>query len=108
MTLEQLNTALSLIIPEYEDYVQAIVQKMLGMNRVKDIALVSGANPILFPTAYDTGVEWELVKSKAINPDGYDVGFTISNETVTGFVITVDEPCTFRYVAMSYEEWISD
>lgn len=109
MTTEQLNEALAAIMVEYEDYVQTIVEKMLGINRVKNIPLNVGDNTILFPFPYEAGVDYTIVKAKAINSEGYDIAFTISNDdSPTGFTVTVEESCTFQYVAMSYEEWISD
>jgi hypothetical protein len=65
----------------------------------KGVVLTAGANAITFTDTLPTGYTYVLY-AKAYTSEGYDMGYTISSETVTGFTITVDEAGTLDYQIM--------
>lgn len=57
----------------------------------------SGTTSITFGTAFPTGTSY-VIWIWCI-ADGFDIGGTTSNETETGFDVTVSEGCAFKYLA---------
>lgn len=92
---------------EIEDYIQAVIFRLLGINE-GEVSLIAGTTPIAFTTAYETGEDWDFIKRTAINADGFSIGVSITNESVTGFSVTVSEACTFKYRTSYLRNWITD
>ncbi len=65
----------------------------------KGVALTAGSNTIAFTDALQTGSTY-VIYAKAYTAEGYEMGYTISNESVTGFDIAVDEAGTLDYQIM--------
>ena len=65
----------------------------------KAVALTSGANTITFSDALPTDSTY-VIYAKAYTSEGYEMGYAITNETVTGFDIAVDEVGTLDYQIM--------
>ncbi len=65
----------------------------------KAVALTAGANTITFTDSLPTGYTY-VIYAKAYTAEGYEMGYTISNESVTGFDIAVDEAGTLDYQIM--------
>lgn len=108
LTTEQ-QALLDAMITELEDYKQAIVEEMIMPNQGR-LSLSGGETTINFNKAYDSFDEWELVFGKAIDGDGFDIGFNIKTRTASSFTVEVDTNCTFYYKAERFpmKEWISD
>jgi len=65
----------------------------------KGVALTAGSNTIAFTDTLQTGSTY-VIYAKAYTAEGYEMGYTISNESVTGFDIAVDEAGTLDYQIM--------
>jgi hypothetical protein len=92
---------------EIEDYIQAVIERKLGINE-GEAELTAGTNTITFNTPYDSGEDWEFIKMKAVDADGFNIGVTIGTMSNTGFEVVVSSPCTFKYRTSYIRNWISD
>ena len=106
-TEAQIAAIAAILSTQTIDLVQATVIKMLNINK-RTMSLEPGSTPVTFEFPYDTGVEWDFTFLKANAADGFDVGISITNSTQTGFTATVEEACTFKFKAESFNEFISD
>jgi len=105
--------------PTIEDLVDIVVTQCVDMIQAVDlvqnkynygsIALSIGTTSMVFANEYEVGEVWHFLIKEAISTvGGYDIGCTVSNRTITGFDITVDEACTFTYETVFRKSWISD
>ena len=101
--LEDLN----LFMTEIEDYIQAVIETKLGINE-GEVELLAGSNTITFNTPYESGEDWEFIKMKAVDADGFNIGVTIGTMSNMGFEVVVSSPCTFKYRTSYIRNWISD
>jgi hypothetical protein len=106
MTPQELLAKIDIISTQTIDLILATVEKYLGVNK-GSMNLSAGSHPILFTTPYDEGINWQFTSRTAI-ANGTDIGLTFSNPTRFGFTVTVDEACTFEYVTICYNNFISD
>ena len=109
LTEAEMKALIDLMLVQMQDVVLAIITDKLGINEVVDQSLVLGTTTIVFGTAYSTGEAWNFLKKTAIsNVGGYDIGCTITNETITGFDVTVTESCNFSYRTSFLRDWTAD
>lgn len=106
-TQAEIEAIAAILSTQTIDLVQATVIKMLNPNIVT-VALTTGSTDIEFPNAFDEGVSWDFTFMKAIAADGANIGVSITNLSRTGFTATVEENCTLKYKAESFNEFISD
>jgi len=67
-------------------------------QKTGEVALTPGDNLIPFTTSYPTGTTY-IVFKEVISSDGYDIGGTVSAQTVNGFTINVKEASILKYIA---------
>jgi hypothetical protein len=110
MTAAELMTSLGTVSTQLTDLVQTIVEKMLGVNHQVITIEAAGTTPVVFTLPYSAGIPYYFTFKKATNSEGFDIGFTIPENSITvnGFDVIVTEPCTFEFITISFNEWITD
>lgn len=107
LTDAQLKILTDGFIIQMVDLIQASADRMFGYKHAI-VELETGATDIFFPKPYETGTVYNFTEVKALNSEGYDIDFQITNKTKDGFRVTVAEACTFEYACQTYKTWISD
>jgi hypothetical protein len=90
-------------IEEYDNWYDIQIQIELyelkaNQPKADEAVLTSGANNITFTEAFSVGTEYVLWVY-TYDDSGYQVGNSVSSETVSGFTVTVPKACNLKYTA---------
>lgn len=107
MTATELQAMITTTVTQNEDFIQSVVIEMLNINK-RTISLDAGSTDVIFEFPFDIGIDWDFTFLKATAVDGADIGVIITVPVRTGFTVTVEEDCTFKFKAESFNEYISD
>lgn len=76
---------------------KAITPTNPTVYRAGEQAIGIGDNPIAFSVALPVGTNYIIFAKCTSDEDGADIGFVISQKTVNGFSVNVDEAATIKW-----------
>jgi len=86
-------------VDRLQEWGEALILEKLGFNWEEIGYATSGVKTVVFQQPYASGVTNIDIRIKVFDADGYDIGGVISNISNVAFDVTVDDACTFNYIA---------